>query len=658
MKHNIYLMATTFFVASALTGCQLDEYNPAGGTGGEEMASFENFEALQTYCYEPVYGQLYDMFDYTQLAEGGTDLFITAFDKTWAQETIYYEALSPNTGAVKKLFMQAYALINSCNSVIDNASKVVDADPESIKILVAEAKCLRAFFYGILVTQYGNITLKLNSSETGVTTAPQRNSYEEIYGQIILDLQEAAEDLPVEPYKGQYARVTKKTALGLLARTYAQGAGEGLTENGVSYWKRAQEVAEDIISRKDELKVFMYDEVEDLWAQANNRNNPEALFIAAGPTADMTSYDSPRKLSNIFAHMYPDPNKISDLYKTSNKSNYLYGKVNQNILGPSKYLIDLFDAANDVRWDYSFTTAFGDITWAQTPDWGGTYLAKNKYIVWTEELAQKYHKAESVVGDTIFPYADFKAITRTVGNQYPAKVWPKGDHSGDVSHLQDVKNVYATPYPLDADDDRFSIYLSKDYLTDEEKSVRSYHVINLDDLFEEGKYGSGYTYKSTDFDGLNSYQMFPGLAKCNYNYDGVFASDLQRKMGDVAVMRTAEVYLIAAEGAVMSGDNAKAAEYLNVVRRRACRDKSKFESTMQLSTASEQDVLDEFARELCGENQRWAILKRHKAFEKQLAKGNPRAAKSFDPAKNYLRPISEDFLSTISNADEYGNNGY
>ena len=64
-----------------------------------------------------------------------------------------------------------------------------------------------------------------------------------------------------------------------------------------------------------------------------------------------------------------------------------------------------------------------------------------------------------------------------------------------------------------------------------------------------------------------------------------------------------------------------------------------------------------YARELCGEYGRWALLKRHKAFESRLAIGNPRAAKSFTQ-KHYLRPISYDFLSQIDNADEYGTNGY
>mgnify|MGYP000054934535 FL=1 len=101
----------------------------------------------------------------------------------------------------------------------------------------------------------------------------------------------------------------------------------------------------------------------------------------------------------------------------------------------------------------------------------------------------------------------------------------------------------------------------------------------------------------------------------------------------------------------------KSAEYLNVLRKRACRNEADFEDNMKLTTATEDDVLDEYARELCGEFTRWALLKRHKAFETRLPKYNPRAAVNFSQ-KNYLRPISYTFLNQIENSAEYGTNGY
>lgn len=53
---------------------------------------------------------------------------------------------------------------------------------------MAEARCLRAFYYSILVNTYGNVTLTLEESSQDPILTPQRNSIEELYTQIIDDL--------------------------------------------------------------------------------------------------------------------------------------------------------------------------------------------------------------------------------------------------------------------------------------------------------------------------------------------------------------------------------------------------------------------------------------------------------------------------------------
>lgn len=648
MKNIFSKVALGACLITSLHACSLDEYNPTMVEADETLSTFEGWKGMQSYCYQALSGYMFN-FEFLALSEGGTDTWLTSINKTWAQEVFYYEGLASNTQYPNVSFKYAYSMINNCNAVINRAAEVKDGDAGMIEKLVAEVRCLRAYYYSVLVTHYGNITLNLTEADK-INTRPQRNTMEEIYAQIIEDLKFAAEKLGTTPCDNNYARCTKKTALGLLARVYAQGAGEGLSENGVSYWQRAKEVSEDLINNASAYGAYIYDDVEDVWAQANNRNNKEALFIASGPNP----YDASCKVgkqTNIFSFFFPNPYKLSDIYKTNDKSNYFYGRVNNNILAPSKYLIDCFDAQYDKRWENSFVTAFADFSLVQA-GWG-TYASKTLEL--TAEICDKYGISSEHVGKKIYPYADatYLPTSNGAGNQYPAKVWPKGDHSGNIENLQEVKNVYVHPYPLAEDEDRFSIYLSKEYLSDADKAKRAYACINIDDLFDaEGKY------KEASFDKTNSFMMYPALSKYNWNYDGAFnGSNLQYKCGDQMIMRMAEVYLIAAEANQKLGNGAKAATYLNILRKRACRDAADFEAHMKLTTASEDDIFDEYARELCGEYGRWALLKRHKAFESRLAVGNPRAAKSF-AQKHYLRPISYDFLSQIDNADEYGNNGY
>lgn len=77
---------------------------------------------------------------------------------------------------------------------------------------------------------------------------------------------------------------------------------------------------------------------------------------------------------------------------------------------------------------------------------------------------------------------------------------------------------------------------------------------------------------------------------------------------NVMVYRLAETYLIGAEAHLMSGNTEKAIAYVNKVRNRA--------NTVSISTIDLQTILDERARELAFEGQRWFTLKRTgKLFE-------------------------------------------
>ncbi len=656
MKKRISKLAFAVCAMVSLYSCSLDEYNPSDTSGGEELATVDGLKNLSTYCYSPLYDQMFSASDYLSVSETGTDLWLTQNNKTNTQQMFYYEGLTTSTNATNKLFTQAYSCINTCNAVINRAQNVTDGDLNTLKVVVAEAKCLRAYYYLVLVTNYGNITLTTTESSEKQIMKPARTELSVLYNQIVSDLKDAAADLGTTPMDNNYARVCKKSALGLLARAYIQGAGDDLSENGVSYWQRAKEVAEDLIANKDSYNAFLYDDVADVWAQANNRNNKEALFVASGPQAGTDSYLYGSYTANkLFTYTYCDPNKLSDIYPVANKQNYFYGRVNNNLYAPSKYLIDCFDAQFDKRWENSFTTAFSLFSMVQA-GWR-TYLDKNATVTLTAALCSKYGISSKFVGSKIYPYVDVNAINAgsNGGNQYVASVWPKGETTGNTANLISVKNVYANPYPLEKNENRFIVYLSKDYLSDAEKLERGYICVNIDDLFaSDGKYKESFI----DNNKTNTYTLYPSLNKFNSNFNGGFyGSNLQCKTGDIFIMRMAEVYLIAAEAEQHLGHGEKAAEYLNVLRKRACRNASDYDAHLKLSTAGENDIFDEYARELCGEFSRWALLKRHKAFETRLAKYNPRAAESFT-SKNYLRPISYTFLNQIENANEYGTNGY
>jgi hypothetical protein len=76
------------------------------------------------------------------------------------------------------------------------------------------------------------------------------------------------------------------------------------------------------------------------------------------------------------------------------------------------------------------------------------------------------------------------------------------------------------------------------------------------------------------------------------------------------IYRLAETYLIAAEAYFYLGNSAQAATYLNVVRERAGATGKKTQMDITAAQVNIDFILDERARELCGEMTRWYDLKR------------------------------------------------
>jgi hypothetical protein len=683
IKRKLFKYTFGLITALTLVSCSLDEYNPSVVSEENALTNFDGWKSYQSNCYTGLWGSLIGM-QYGLVSELGTDLWTFPYgNHNSYKDVMAYEAFTTSCGVVKNVWDFAWGSINDCNKTIQLSTNLIDGDSASIITLVAEAKLLRAYYYSVLVTNFGDIPLILtNDPEKSLT--PKRNKISEIYPQLISDLRFAFNNLKVTPYDNNPARVTKKTALGLLARVYAQGAGEGLSEGNKSYWVRAKEVADSLINNSSTYGAMLYDDFSKVFASANNRNNAEALFTAYGLDPYDLSYNvfTGNSRPNLYLHYYPkfdDAFSTSDIFKrsvNSNTSNAYYGRCNQQFVAPTKYLIDCFNATYDKRWENTFVTAFANYSGVQAMASQGSSVtapAKVTYaaatITLTAAMCTKYGIDASHVGEKIYPYADVDAyLTPSYATwQYIPKIWIKGAHNGAIADLKDTTNANLHPYPLAADEDRFIAYLSKTPLSSTEKAARRYVTVNIDDLFDMAADATGSTYKSvTSTNGLtpmNLANLFPAMMKFNHNFNGGWlGSNFQQKLGNIMIMRMAEVYLIAAEATlhINSSDNATAAGYLNELRKRACRNSADYNvgTGMQLTTATMDDVFDEYARELCGEFNRWAVLKRNKAFETRLQKYNRLAFTNFDASKHYNRPIPFNFLNQINNAEEFGTNGY
>jgi hypothetical protein len=129
---------------------------------------------------------------------------------------------------------------------------------------------------------------------------------------------------------------------------------------------------------------------------------------------------------------------------------------------------------------------------------------------------------------------------------------------------------------------------------------------------------------------------------------------------DLPILRLSEQYLIAAEADVQLNNTAEAATHVNVIRTRAAiKTPVNYTSLMQVSPGDMtlDFILDERARELCGEFMRWFDLKRTQKLQSRITTYNPDIT-NFNP-NYYLRPVPLSELQALSNAGAFGQNpGY
>ena len=167
-------------------------------------------------------------------------------EHTWIQEawTLYYRG------------------IDRVNRIMDNKEKVQlsdDASKKKFNTLIAEARFLRGLCYFDLVRMWGDVPLKLKSSTLGDNFMIPRTDREQVYEQIIEDMEAAIVDLPWHDEMTNYeGRISKGAAMGILARVYLFRAGYSLRQDGMmkrpdnykEYYTKAKEITEEIIKSK------------------------------------------------------------------------------------------------------------------------------------------------------------------------------------------------------------------------------------------------------------------------------------------------------------------------------------------------------------------------------------------------------------------------
>ncbi|TCC96506.1 RagB/SusD family nutrient uptake outer membrane protein [Pedobacter hiemivivus] len=130
-------------------------------------------------------------------------------------------ASSSNT-LLQDYWRDSYTAIMRCNDVLDHVD-AIEMSAVAKNQAIGEVKFLRAFHYFNLVRQFGGVPLRLSVTKSPSDSPSKgRASADEVYNQIITDLNDAANNLPdASSYpSGDKGRVSKGSANALLGEVY------------------------------------------------------------------------------------------------------------------------------------------------------------------------------------------------------------------------------------------------------------------------------------------------------------------------------------------------------------------------------------------------------------------------------------------------------
>lgn len=220
-----------------------------------------------------VYDRLGDMRLYTR----GMMCFMVFSDEFFMKSGtsgINGNIVDASTLEVNRQWEALYTGIERANMLLDNMGNA-EVSQEKYNEVRGQALFLRAYYYFLLVDQYGAVPLKLSSTKTPEEAPLPRAPIVQVYEQIITDIKDAIPLLKKISDYGFNGRISKTAAQGILARVYLTMAGSPL--NDVSKYADAKLYADSVMKsgehalNPDFKQIFInharkvYDIKEGLW---------------------------------------------------------------------------------------------------------------------------------------------------------------------------------------------------------------------------------------------------------------------------------------------------------------------------------------------------------------------------------------------------------
>jgi hypothetical protein len=188
-----------------------------------------------------------------------------------------YQNITPQNGTIGSIWNNSYIAINNLNGVLEFGP---DANvPATRKVeLLGEAKFLRAFYYFLLVQNFGDVPLNLKFNTTPSTVAT-RTPVKEVYAAMIKDLTEASAELPDKPSSlPSKGRASKAAAIHLLAKVYLTKGWNTTATEGKADFDKAYATAKSLIDNRATYGLDLEADFANVWKDKNEYGK-ESIFV-------------------------------------------------------------------------------------------------------------------------------------------------------------------------------------------------------------------------------------------------------------------------------------------------------------------------------------------------------------------------------------------
>jgi len=664
MKIKSYILIVAGVLMLGMPSCEnyLEEDNKTGQTADLTYATASGIEGLVSSCYSFARGW-YGKEAGLGLSEMGTDLFYYGYDnkqKSLNSYNLTAESLDDNTSdnaCLDHYWELFYCAVDVCNNALTYVplNEVIDETTRSR--YMGEAYFLRAFYYLHMVNIWGPIPYN-SEPISSINTAPSRMSEEEVYSNILADLDNSIAAFEDAGYTTKTAgRANYWAARALKARVLLYAAswlGETSISTNAGYsgknlYSLAQTEAESVISSG--IASF-YSSYDDVWSMSNEdfTTNSEAIWGIS------YSYDLKTTVNCIpYRYKTDDDGDQKSYNSLITRTGYTRGGNAMLLMFVGMWNNGASDLGGNGKETFVRCTAdptnITNIVTSEkvncTPYYSKYGRGFTRYLpsLYLWNLLNEHRATDQRTNTTLREAYTIASGLEGSSTKYPLiqdtaiYYCPLDGNSAEGQAKQAwAKNRYRIQFMCNGD---IPVYTSSDPAT----ALPTESAKATSDVYSDSRYNS---YK------IGGWCSFPCMQKFLDNvYDPNYPTyDISYR--DAFVLRLSEMYLIKAECQLYTESGTNAMATINELR--DVRAISGTDNTLS-GTATLETILQERAIELCGEQQRWFDLKRTKTLVSHVKAYNAQGASNIQDYHLY-RPIPQSQIDAVTNFSSSDGEGF